>query len=140
MTSTPITVIDEGTARDLAADADGEDLWVGASALAASAWEYKPAGLCRGELCVPVPARRDAELVRADGAVNLAALARRRGQPVVHDDARTLWLFDQPGSTQHHLRASLAAPDFVLPDLDGHLHTLAAERGKKVLLVSWASW
>lgn len=140
MTSTPITVIDEGTARDFAAEADGEDLWVGASALAASAWERKSAGLCRGELCVPVPAGRDAELVRADGAVNLAALARLRGQPVVRDDARTLWLFDQPVSTQHHLRASLAAPDFVLPDLDGHHHTLAAERGRKVLLVSWASW
>jgi peroxiredoxin len=36
--------------------------------------------------------------------------------------------------------ASLDAPDFTLPDLDGHLHSLAGHRGKKVLLVAYASW
>jgi peroxiredoxin len=35
---------------------------------------------------------------------------------------------------------SLRAPDFALPDLDGHVHTLSAQRGKKVLLVVYASW
>ncbi|TAJ31410.1 MAG: redoxin domain-containing protein, partial [Reyranella sp.] len=35
---------------------------------------------------------------------------------------------------------SLEAPDFTLPDLDGKTHSLAEQRGKKVLLVSWASW
>jgi hypothetical protein len=32
------------------------------------------------------------------------------------------------------------SPDFALPDLAGVSHTLAAHRGKKALLVSWASW
>src|SRR5204863_164307 len=36
--------------------------------------------------------------------------------------------------------ASLEAPDFTLPDLDGRLHTLSNHRGKKVLLVAYASW
>jgi len=35
---------------------------------------------------------------------------------------------------------SLEAPDFTLPDLDGKLHSLSDYRGKKVLLMSWASW
>ena len=35
---------------------------------------------------------------------------------------------------------SLDAPDFSLPDLDGKMHSLSEHRGKKVLLVSWASW
>ena len=140
MTSRRVTILDEAAVHELSADPAGEDLWVGAAELPATGWERKPAGLCRGELCVPLPAGRQAELVRADGAVNLTALARLRAQPVVHDEARTVWLFDQPASAQERLRASLLAPDFTLPDLDGRPHTLAAERGKKVLLASWASW
>src|SRR5262249_19657929 len=36
--------------------------------------------------------------------------------------------------------ASLEAPDFTLPDLDGRMHSLSQHRGKKVLLVAYASW
>ena len=36
--------------------------------------------------------------------------------------------------------ASLEAPDFTLPDLDGRLHSLSEHRGKKVLLIAYASW
>ena len=35
---------------------------------------------------------------------------------------------------------SLQAPDFSLPDRTGRRHSLSEHRGKKVLLVSWASW
>ena len=36
--------------------------------------------------------------------------------------------------------ASLQAPDFSLPDLEGRTHSLADHRGRKVLLVAYASW
>ncbi|HBZ72119.1 MAG TPA: hypothetical protein DEP35_21275 [Deltaproteobacteria bacterium] len=36
--------------------------------------------------------------------------------------------------------ASLQAPDFTLPDLAGKLHSLSEQRGKKVLLIAYASW
>jgi hypothetical protein len=36
--------------------------------------------------------------------------------------------------------ASLEAPDFSLPDLAGRRHSLSEQRGKKVLLVAYASW
>ena len=39
------------------------------------------------------------------------------------------------------LRASsLEAPNFTLPDMNGRAHSLADYRGKKVLLITWASW
>jgi peroxiredoxin len=34
----------------------------------------------------------------------------------------------------------LMAPDFTLPDLSGTPRRLSDLRGKKVLLVTWASW
>jgi hypothetical protein len=133
-----VTVIDDDVARLVPAEPDGEDVWVAARDLGASGWEQKPAGLCRDALCIPVSA--GGALVRGDGAVSLAALARHRGQCVVHDDERLVWLFGTPGETFAQTRASLAAPDFTLPDLDGRLHSLAEHRGKKVVLASWASW
>ena len=36
--------------------------------------------------------------------------------------------------------ASQHAPEFTLPDLDGRPHALGQYRGKKILLVAWASW
>jgi hypothetical protein len=133
--STRATVIDEELVREVDAEPSGDDLWVAAEA---SGWEAKPAGLCRGALCIPLPA--DRPLVRADGAVNLAGLARHRGQAVVRDDEGTAWVFGPPGEPFAATRASLEAPDFTLPDLEGRSHSLAAERGRKVLLASWASW
>jgi hypothetical protein len=59
---------------------------------------------------------------------------------VVHDEERSAWLLGAPGEALAHTRASLAAPDFALPDLQGRVHSLAEQRGKKVLVVSWASW
>ncbi len=37
-------------------------------------------------------------------------------------------------------RATLEAPDFELPDLSGKMHRLSQHRGKKVLLIAYASW
>jgi hypothetical protein len=89
-------------------------------------WEPKPEGLCRGELCVP--------FLLEEGRVDLAAFAERVGAPVAREgDA---WSFGEP-----IVRPPLAvAPDFTLPDVDGLPHSLSDHRGRKVLLVTWASW
>lgn len=121
--------------------AQGDDLWMLARELqAATAWELKPEGLCRDERCVPIPPARHDQFLRAGDFVNLAALARQLGQPVVHDDSHALWFFGESADTRREALASLKAPDFTLPDLDGNLHSLSDYRGSKVLLLSWASW
>jgi len=136
----PITVVFEDTVATIDGEAHGDDLWLSPEELApALGWEVKPEGLCRGPICIPVPARRD-DLVRADGAVNVAALARRRGQAVVHDGGGSAWVCGATGEVRTATARSLEAPDFTLPDLDGRPHTLSAFRGRKVLLNSWASW
>ena len=129
-------VIFEDAIASVAGEVSGEELWLAPAELAPLGWALEPAGLCHGPLCVPIPPARKAEFVRGDGAVNLCALARHRGQAIVHDAERSVWVFGRPGEA----RRSLEAPDFRLPDIDGRLHSLSELRGRKVLLNSWASW
>ena len=122
---------------------DGDDLWVAATDLpAATGWELKPEGICRDELCVPVAGKQSA-LVRGDGnaqLVNLAGFARYLDQPVAHDDTHGAWYFGTPVEQLQAPLLRLEAPDFELPDLSGQSHRLSDHRGKKVLLVAYASW
>jgi len=124
-----------------AATAEGGDLWVPSDELAAATgWELRPEGTCRGDVCVPIPRGRDGEFVR-DGRArfNLAALARLCAEPVVRDDANEVWSFGTAATRLDDMR-SLQAPDFTLPDLEGRAHALTDYRGKKIFLVFWASW
>jgi hypothetical protein len=117
---------------------DGDDLWIPAEALpAATGWTLKPEGLCQGERCVPVP--QGLALARAN-QVNVTAVAKLLGQPAVRDRAHAVWCFGEAAPTRGTAAPSLEAPDFTLPDLDGRTHALRDYRGKKVFLVSWASW
>src|SRR5262249_23146496 len=104
--------------------------------------ELKPQGVCRNELCFPVPKARAAEFTRKENGgtlFNLLAFAQLVKQPVAHDEALATWYFGQRADQRESL-ASLQAPDFTLPDMAGKMHSLLALRGKKVLLVTWASW
>ncbi len=59
---------------------------------------------------------------------------------MVRDDAGEVWVLGVGAAARSRALQSLVAPDFTLPDLDGRLHALSDHRGKKVLLVTWASW
>jgi hypothetical protein len=100
-------------------------------------WELKPEGLCRGALCVPVADR--AALVAEDG-IDLEAFAAALGRPLALDVEERAAALGVAAADRAERLASLEAPDFTLPDLDGRLHSLSEHRGKKVLLVAYASW
>jgi hypothetical protein len=122
------------------ADAKGGELWLKAADLErVSGWTHKPEGFCKGDVCVPVPAPRKDEFVRGE-SYNLAALADLLGQPMVADAENRAYCFGEAAAERKRILTSLDAPDFTLPDLDGRMHSLSQCRGKKVFLVSWASW
>jgi hypothetical protein len=125
-----------------AAEAEQDNLWMPVGELqAATGWELRPEGACRGDVCVPIPRGREGEFLRERPArFNLAGLARLLGQPVVHDDAHGVWSFGESSADRSSAMRSLRAPDFTLPDLEGRPHSLSDYRGKKVFLVFWASW
>ncbi len=137
-----ITAIYADRPSSVDASAEGNSLWLAAADLArVSGWELKPEGACKRDVCIPIPPAHEAEFVHADGpSFNLAAFARLLGQPVVHDDDHGVWFFGEAAVTRRATLASLEAPDFELPDLDGTMHRLSDYRGRKVLLSAWASW
>lgn len=136
-----ITVIHEGRETEIAgARALGDALWLSsADVTRATGWTLRPEGLCHQETCVPAPPGRERELVRGD-TVDIAGFWRLAGHPVVHDGSGDAWVLGSGASERARALGSLEAPDFALPDLEGRMHALVEQRGRKVLLVTWASW
>ncbi len=109
----------------------------------ATRFAIKPQGVCRDELCFPLPKKRFAEFVSKKDATtwfNLTEFARLIKQSFVVDQKNSVWYFGAREGEQNSYINSLEAPNFTLPDLNGKLHSLADFRGRKILLVTWASW
>ena len=100
-------------------------------------WELRPEGLCQGDTCVIVP---DRSALVVDGAVDLAVLADLLDRPVAIDSVSGLAAIGAHRARRRSALVDLVAPDFSLPDLDGRMHSLSEHRGKKVLLIAYASW
>jgi hypothetical protein len=138
MPSVPFTVLDETRATPVVATIDGGSVRLPVAALeSALGWTVKPEGLCRGAACVPTRTRPD--LVTADG-VDLAGVAALLDRPLALDVEAAAAALGAAAHERAARLASLDAPDFTLADLDGRLHSLSEWRGKKVLLVAYASW
>ena len=141
----PATVLYENRDVELQRTlADPNDLWVVPEDLPrVNNFELKPEGACLADLCVPVRQDRDSELfvTRArQGWFNVTELARRLQQAFVVDQDHMVWSFGTIPVTRNSFLQSAVAPDFALPNLDGTLVRLSDFRGKKVLIVTWASW
>ena len=131
-------LLDVARPAEVEVTAEHDAVWIDATSVQQTlGWQLKPEGLCRGDTCIPVSDRSG--LVRY-GAMHLKALADLLGRPLalsVEEDAAYL---GPPASLYGQTVGSLGAPDFSLPDLDGHPHSLSEHRGSKVLLAAWASW
>jgi hypothetical protein len=138
-------VVYDGVATEVTASAEtSKDLWVTMNDLKrATRFVVKPQGVCRDELCFPLPKNRKAEFVSKKGSVNLFNLsefARLVNQPAVRDEKNGVWYFGPRSQAHEGYLETLDAPDFSLPDMTGRKHSLSEYRGKKVLLITWASW
>jgi hypothetical protein len=72
--------------------------------------------------------------------LEVATRARAEGRPVAIDREERVAYLGVAARERVEALASLEAPDFTLPDLDGRFHSLRDHRGRKVLLVAYASW
>ena len=131
------TVLPDAAPSDTpAADA----LWLDASQIReATGWDWKPQGLCRDDTCMPVLRGASPPMVDGD-RLDLAAFWRYAGWPLVHDEQQRFWVLGEGAAGRADALSSLQAPDFELPDLQGHMHRLSDLRGQRVFLSTWASW
>jgi hypothetical protein len=139
------TVIYDGVTSTLSDTvSEPDNLWVTLPDLTrATRFVLKPQGACLDEFCVPIPKSRAAAFLRNERSqklFNLAELARTMKQPAIHDDSNNIWLFGSRPQSLMEVANTLEAPDFTLPDWKGTSRSLREFRGKRVLLITWASW
>ncbi|MCH7952446.1 MAG: redoxin domain-containing protein [Chloroflexi bacterium] len=132
------TIIDDGSAASVPATVQDDQIRLDhADIKRALGWELKSEGFCREAACVPVP---EASSVVTDAGVDLLQFARLIDRPLALDaEERAAYLGTSAGDRGEAL-ATLQAPDFTLPDVEGKLHSLSDYRGQKILLVAYASW
>jgi hypothetical protein len=113
-----------------------EALWIHKDDLSrVNGFELKPQGACRADLCVPVP-----PAMMRDAYFNLTGFAQRVGQRVVSVPDARVWSFGEIPVVRGSFLEGRMAPEFVVPDRRGRDVRLSEFRGKKVLVVTWASW
>lgn len=101
----------------------------------------KPQGLCAADVCIPVA--EDAgwtKDVEGKTYVNVSRVAEHLDQPVVGSKDGAVWSFGSVPRLQSSLLPAMNAPDFAVTDRKGKIVRLSDFRGKKVLLLTWASW
>jgi hypothetical protein len=115
---------------------DQASLWIRKSDLKRiNKFEVKPQGACRDDLCIPITK----DMIRG-GDFNLTAFAKKVGQTFVADADENVWSFGEIPVLRGPFLSSRMAPDFAVPDRRGRTVRLSDFKGKKVLLVTWASW
>jgi hypothetical protein len=100
-------------------------------------WEYHDGQLCSDAMCVAIA--DEGALIR-EGGVELEGFARALDRPLAVDLEERAACLGASARDRAQALASQYAPDFTLPDLGGRPHALSEHRGKKILLVAWASW
>jgi hypothetical protein len=110
------------------------DLWVRAADLPRiNEFELKPQGACRADMCIPI-----SKNLKTGEWFNLTGFARKLGETVVADSG--VWSFGEIPVVRGNFYNSRIAPDFAAPDRKGRPVHLSDFRGKKVLVLTWASW
>jgi thiol-disulfide isomerase/thioredoxin len=131
MPKLPLVVLFDERAGEVNASLDDNRVVIDAAAvLAATGWEVKPHGLCRGEVCVPAQLGDPVELSE------LANAFRRPLAVEVLDDVAVAVFGAAAGST---VQPGDLAPEVSLPDVSG-VPTPVTGTGRKTALVAWSTW
>ena len=132
------TILDDDRAVEIPARLTGDRVLLDPAALKDGlGWEMHDGLLCSDAMCIPVA--DEGALVR-DGGIDLEGFARTLDRALAVDVEERAAFLGGSARERAQALASQHAPDFTLPDLEGRPHSLSEQRGKKVLLVAWASW
>jgi hypothetical protein len=114
--------------------ADSQNLWVQSKDLPRiNEFEVKPQGACRADVCIPL-----SKSLKEGNWFNLTGFARKIGETVVAEQG--VYSFGEIPVLRGGFYNSRIAPDFAVPDRKGKVVHLSDFRGKKTLVITWASW
>ena len=134
---TQLTVIDESGSHSFEQLGFGK-LGVSADDFArATGWTLKAEGLCKDEICVPV---RDTAAMSNGASIDVAEFVRVTGRNMVIDSSRNVLAMGEQASSRAASMATLDAPNFTLPDINGNLVSLSDFANRKKLILAWSSW
>jgi hypothetical protein len=134
---TQLTVIDESGSHSFEQLGFGK-LGISADDFArATGWTLKAEGLCKDEICVPV---RDTAAMSNGSAIDVAEFVRATGRNMVIDSSRNVLAMGEQASSRAASMATLDAPNFTLPDINGNLVSLSDFANRKKLILAWSSW
>ena len=134
---TQLTVIDESGSHSFEKVGFG-NLGVSANSFShATGWTLKAEGLCKDEICVPV---RDTATMSDGASIDVAEFARVTDRKTVIDAARNVVALGEQASARAESMATLDAPNFTLPDINGNLVSLSDFAHRKKLILAWSSW
>jgi len=122
---------------------NSDTLWIKAVELkAATGFDLKKSGACYDPLNICIPLLEDGFVQEdADGQwLNVSKLAARLEQACVSNEDKTVWSLGLIPAARKAMLASSIAPDFEIADIKGETIRLSDFKGKKVLIVTWATW
>ena len=130
-----VNILYEDRSTSLAASRlEKGDLWIPTAELPRiNQFVVKPQGACRADICIPL-----GKDLKSGNWLNLTGFARKVRQAYVHEGS--LWSFGEMPVLRSGFLQSRLAPDFAVADRRGQPVRLTDFRGRKVLLLSWASW
>lgn len=138
--ATPATVLYKGSTIAVQDTLpDPSDLWISPADLTRiTGFALRGDRACLGKTCV----EHARLLVRRSGKtwVNATGLARKLQQPFAADHDKNVWSLGLVPASRTDFASAAMAPDFAMKDRTGRTVRLSDFRGKKVLLVTWASW
>jgi hypothetical protein len=136
--TTRLTILKDGEEQQMPATFEDERVWLRPEDFTRlTGWHLEDRGLCRESRCIPL---LDRGSVTDGGRIDVAAFATKMEMPWVIDRAEGAAALGESAGARTEALASLEAPDFSLPDLDGKPTKLSDFRGRKVLLLAFSSW
>jgi hypothetical protein len=133
--TTPATVLfgEKAVALDTTRVVD-DNLWIKQKDLPrVNEFEVKPQGACRADVCIPL-----SKTLKNGDWFNLTGFAHKIGETVVSE--QNVHSLGEIPVLRGAFYNSRIAPDFSVPNRQGKPIHLTDFRGKKVLVVTWASW
>jgi len=121
----------------------GDTLWISATELQkATQFELKKSGACYDPLNICIPLLEEDFIYKEanDTWLNMSKLAAKLGQACISNEDKTVWSLGLIPEVRKAMLETSTAPDFEIKDINGASVRLSDLKGKKVLIVTWATW